>query len=621
MVQGANKTLDISEILVVDDIACQIANHWQEWDMRRQTRVASWEEIQRYIFATSTAQTSNAKLPWGNKTTLPKLTQIRDNLAANYMAALFPKRKSIVWEGASKEDNVVEKRRAIEGYMSNYVVDRNEFYDEVNKIILDYIDYGNCFAMPVWVDGRQDNGEEITSGYVGPSIRRISPLDIVFNPTAPDFTSSPKIIRSIISMGELKEMMERYSVDEDSREANQKLWDYMRDVREQVSLYPGNTVTKDAIYNIAGFDTYQAYLNSNFVEILTFYGDLYVQGDDKFYRNHVIQIVDRHKVLSLKPNPSFFGHAPIFHAGWRIRQDNLWAMGPLDNLIGMQYRIDHLENMKADVFDLIAYPPIKITGYVEDFDWGPFARIYIGDNDGDVELLSPDVQALNADMQIAILEQKMEEFAGSPKEAMGFRTPGEKTKYEVQRLENAAARIFEAKIGQFERQIIEPAVSSMLELSKRKMDLTTIRVMEDDNNRVVFLNLTREDITGSGRLRPVAARHFAEQAQLVQDITQFFSTVPGQDPSIITHFSSIKLAKLFENMLSIEDWKIVQPYVRIAEQAEAQQLASIAQEQMAMEIGTPGGVAPGDYDEDLVSTENGVPQDQVSEVTNEAFRQ
>jgi hypothetical protein len=619
MVQGANKTLDISEILVVDDIACQIADHWMEWDMLRQTRVASWEEIQRYIFATSTTQTSNAKLPWGNKTTLPKLTQIRDNLAANYMAALFPKRKSIVWEGASKEDNVVEKRRAIEGYMSNYVVDRNEFYDEVNKIILDYIDYGNCFAMPVWVDGRQDNGEEITSGYVGPSIRRISPLDIVFNPTAPDFTSSPKIIRSIISMGELKEMMERYSVDEDSREANQKLWDYMHDIREQVGLYPGNTVTKDAIYNIAGFDTYQAYLNSNFVEILTFYGDLYVEGDDKFYRNHVIQIVDRHKVLSLKPNPSFFGHAPIFHAGWRIRQDNLWAMGPLDNLIGMQYRIDHLENMKADVFDLIAYPPIKITGYVEDFDWGPFARIYIGDSDGDVELLSPDVQALNAETQIAILEQKMEEFAGSPKEAMGFRTPGEKTKYEVQRLENAAARIFEAKIGQFERQIIEPAVSSMLELAKRKMDLTTVRVMEDDNNRVVFLNLTREDITGSGRLRPVAARHFAEQAQLVQDITQFFSTVPGQDPSIIAHFSSIKLAKLFENMLSIEDWKIVQPYVRIAEQAEAQQLASIAQEQMAMEIGTPGGIAPGDYDEDLVGTPGDIPQDQVAEVANEAL--
>jgi hypothetical protein len=27
-------------------------------------------------------------------------------------------------------------------------------------------------------------------------------------------------------------------------------------------------------------------------------------------------------------------------------------MGPLDNLVGLQYRIDHLENAKADALDL-----------------------------------------------------------------------------------------------------------------------------------------------------------------------------------------------------------------------------------------------------------------------------
>ena len=54
-------------------------------------------------------------------------------------------------------------------------------------------------------------------------------------------------------------------------------------------------------------------------------------------------------------------------------------MGPLDNLVGMQYRIDHLENLKADVFDQIAYPIIKIRGDVEDFDFEPAARIYMGE--------------------------------------------------------------------------------------------------------------------------------------------------------------------------------------------------------------------------------------------------
>jgi hypothetical protein len=610
MVQGASKTLDIEEILQKDDIACYIADRWMEWDMLRQSQVNSWEEVQRYIFATDTTKTSNAKLPWSNKTTLPKLTHIRDNLHANYMAAQFPDRRWLVWEGDNLEDNRLSKRKAIEGYMCNYVAERPEIRTEVSKLYLDYIDYGNCFAMPDWVDGRQDMGEDngTTTGYVGPTIKRISPLDIVFNPTAPDFKSSPKIIRSIVGIGEVKEMLDRYSIDEDSREANDALWAYMKDIREQAGLYPGNTTTKDAIYNIAGFDSYQAYLNSNYAEILTFYGDLFVQGENKFYRNQIIQIVDRHKVISMKTNPSYLGHAPIFHAGWRVRQDNLWAMGPLDNLIGMQYRIDHLENMKADVFDLVAYPPMVIKGYAEDFTWGPFERIYIGD-DGEVDLLSPDVQALNADMQIALLEQKMEEFAGSPKEAMGFRTPGEKTKYEVQRLENAAARVFEAKIAQFEGLVIEPIFTAMLELARRKMDLTTVRVLDDEFQRTTFMNLTREDITGSGRLRPIASRHFAEQAQLVQNLTGFFASVPGSDPSVLTHFSSVQLSKLWEKVLNIEDYKIVQPYVRIAEKAEADQLMSISQEQSAVEVTTPGGISPGDYDEDLVGPTTGTPEE------------
>lgn len=602
MVQGANKTLDIGEILVKDDIACYIADRWMEWDMRRESRVNSWEEIQRYIFATNTTQTSNSKLPWSNKTTTPKLTQIRDNLHANYMAAQFPDRKWLVWEGDNLEDNKLSKRRAIEGYMCNHVADRNALKGEIAKLYLDYIDYGNAFVMPDWYDGRQEQEDnKVTTGYVGPVAKRISPLDIVFNPTAPDFQSSPKIIRSIVGLGEVKEMLERYSIDEETTEANQALWDYMKDIREQVGLYPGNTTTKDAIYQIAGFDTYQAYLNSNYCEILTFYGDIFVQGENKFYRNHVVQIVDRHKVISMKPNPSFFGYAPIFHAGWRMRQDNLWAQGPLDNLVGMQYRIDHLENMKADVFDLVAYPPVVVTGYVEDFSWGPFERIYVGD-DGKVELLSPDVQALNADMQIALLEQKMEEFAGSPKEAMGFRTPGEKTKYEVQRLENAAARIFEAKISQFEQNIIEPLMTAMLEMAKRKMDLTTVRVLDDEMQRTTFMNLTSEDITGAGRLRPIASRHFAEQAELVQNLTGFFASVPGSDPSVLTHFSSVQLSKLWEKVLNIEDYNIVQPYVRIAEKAEADQLMSISQEQIAMETTTPGGLQEGDYDADIVGS-------------------
>lgn len=611
--KSASEVMVIDEILKPDALACEISNRWMEWDNARQVKVSEWQEIQKYIFATNTKQTSNAKLPWSNTTVTPKLCQIRDNLYANYMASMFPKRKWLVWEGNSEMDEDAEKKSAIEDYMA-WCIDRNEFYDEMSKAVLDYIDYGNCFVMPYWVDQRVELEDKSQVGYVGPALKRINPLDIVFNPTTQNFGNSPKIIRSLVSIGEVKSFLDSLSVDEAEREVSKELWKYLKDLRTNVGLYPYGTTTKDAIYTIAGFDTYQAYLESEYCELLTFYGDLYEEGpegtDGTLYKNHIICVVDRHKIVYKKPNPSMFGQAPIYHAGWRVRPDNLWAMGPLDNLVGMQYRIDHLENMKADVFDLIAYPPIKIKGYVEDFDWGPFAKIYT-DAEGDVDLLSPDTQALNADTQIAILEQKMEEMAGSPKEAMGFRTPGEKTKYEVQRLENAASRIFQSKIGQFERQITEPGANGMLELARRNLDVSSVRIFDDEFKVAVFKSLTRDDITGNGRIRPVAARHFAEQAQQVQDLNAFFSSVPGSDPSVLAHFSSVQLARLWENLLNIEDYNIVEPYIRITEQSEAQQLMNVQDEQAAIETQTPGGIQPGDYDEDIVSGQaTGTPQDQ-----------
>ena len=609
-----SSVLTIEEIIVPDQLGCSIANYYIEWEQFRNTWVREKEEILRYVFATDTTKTSNSKLPWSNKTTLPKLCQIRDNLAANYMMSLFPKRKWLIWEGSTPEQGTlnedIDKKKSIEQYMA-WVIDRNEFYDEVEKLVLDYIDYGNCFCTVEWVDHsnlisglNQDTFSKEQVGYIGPMIRRISPLDIVFNPIARSFSSSPKIIRSLVSMGELKEMLSRQSITLEEKEDAQAIYEYLKELRRHAStLSPDNSQVKDAIYQISGFDSYKDYLDSNYVEVLTFMGDIYDEATDTFLRNQVIKVVDRHKVVVKRPNASFFGQAPIWHAGWRVRPDNLWAMGPLDNLVGMQYRIDHLENLKADVFDLIAYPPLAISGYVDDFEWGPFEKIFLGD-EGKIDVLSPDVQALQADTQIMILEQKMEEMSGSPKEAMGFRTPGEKTKYEFQRLENAASRMYQFRITHFEREIIENGLNGMLELSRRNMNETAIRVFDDRLKITTFENLTAHDITGNGRLKPIAARHFAEQAQMVQDLSSFYQSAAGQDPELRVHFSSIELAKLFEGLLSLEDYNIVQPFIRLSEQADAQRMMNAHQEQVAMDTMTPSGMHEGDYDEDLVSESN-----------------
>ena len=610
------KVMDLHNVITPDLLATRITEKWQEWDTLRNVKKTDWEEVRRYVYATDTTQTTNNQLPWKNKTTIPKLCQIRDNLYSNYTATLFPKRKWLEWEAAEKDSNSAQKRDSIVNYMA-WAIDQPSFKHEIDKIILDYIDFGNCFATVEWKDERVQQPLEPQSmtvgghhkgvytepgeskhphmtqaGFVGPAIRRINPLDMIMNPTAEDFRSSPKIIRSIISMGELRDLLQRMSNDE-NRESYEELFKYLKDIRFHARTFEGDWIQRDRLYSMDGFTSFRAYLLSGFVEVLTFYGDWYDFYNDVFEKNRVIMVVDRHKLISNNPNPSFFGYPPIFHSPWRKKQDNLWGMGPLDNLVGMQYRMDHVENMKADVFDLITYPVQKIKGFVEDFTWQPGEKIFVSD-EGDVDLVVPNVQALNANLEIQNLERLMEEMAGAPREAMGFRSPGEKTKYEVQRLENASARVFQNKIKQFEEQIIEPLLNAMLELARRNMvGATTIRVFDDDFKISTFQELTVEDITGVGRIKPIAARHFAEQAELIQNLTNL--TGSGLWPVVQPHFSGIALAKVLEDNFDLGEYEIITPFVALSEQAEGQKMIQVLKEQLAQQAGTATGMGE-DFD-------------------------
>lgn len=588
----AGKVLQLDGIIEPEQRAKAIALSYISWNIGRNSKLSDMDEVRRYVYATDTTTTTNSKLPWKNKTTIPKLCQIRDNLYANYYATLFPKRKWLNWEAADRESDSKEKTEAIENYMF-HCVDQPEFKQEIQKLLLDYIDTGNAFVTVDWLDKSVTTKDgKIQKGFIGPVPVRISPLDIVFNPIAPSFRDSPKILREILTMGELKDLVDQETAKGDNRVDANVVFEYLRNFRYQAqtaSAGAGDLSQKDSYLRVDGFTSYRHYLESDVVELLWFYGDLYDKDNNVFYKNHIACVADRHKLISLRPNPSFFGQASIFHAGWRPRQDNLWAMGPLDNLVGLQYRIDHIENLKADAFDLLVFPPLVVKGYVGDFNWNPMEKIYVGD-DGDVKPIPPDVRILQANVEIAQLEAKMEEMAGAPKEAMGFRNPGEKTMYEVQRLENAYSRIFQSKIAQFEEFILEPLLNAMLELARRKVTASSIPAFDNELKFVTFMDLDPQDLTGNGRIRPVAARHFAEKAEVIQNLTQFFSSPLGQDPSVLAHFSSIALAEMIEEMMRIQDYKIVKPFVRLSEQADAQRLANSHMESVAMEAGTPSGI-------------------------------
>lgn len=324
--------------------------------------------------------------------------------------------------------------------------------------------------------------------------------------------------------------------------------------------------TKSDGFIADGFSSLEQYYQSGYVECLTYYGDVYDPDTQEYRQNRIITVVDRAYVIYDEPNPSWLGKSPIFHSGWRSRPDNLMAMGPLDNLVGMQYRIDHLENLKADVFDQIALPMLKIRGDVEDFEFEPGGRIYMGE-EGDVMPMPPDSTALQADFQINLLQDKMEELAGAPRQAMGIRTPGEKTAFEVDTLMNAANRIFTHKIAKFEREFLEPVLNAMLESARRNMShIDVARVFEEESGITFFESVTREDLLSEGTLKPRGASHFEERNRRVQNINNLMQAKIG-DPSVGVHLSGKEIARLMTE--EIGEAGVFQENVGIREQAEA----------------------------------------------------
>lgn len=592
------KTLDIDNVISDrHNIAIEISNRFIEWQNRRAEWLEEKRELRNYLFATDTRSTENAALPWKNSTTTPKLTQIRDNLHANYMDALFPNDKWLNWEGDDLDSEDAVKKNAIENYMRTKL-HQSKATVEVSKLALDYIDDGNVFATAEWCDETITTLEgETIPGYVGPKVVRISPLDIVFNPLAPSFERSPKILRTIKSIGELRK--ERSKLPDGSNEAADldEILNRADQNRHMVGQIDRADTIKDNGYIVDGFGSYRQYFESGYVEILTFYGDMYDMDSGEFYENHVIKIIDRMHLVTKRPIESGMAGDGFFHVGWRQRPDNLYSMGPLDNLVGMQYRIDHLENLKADIIDMFAFPMVNVIGTVEDFEWGPGQRIYSGE-DGRVDILRPDAGALQLDTQIQEYERRMEELAGAPREAMGIRSPGEKTKFEVQKLDNASSRIFNHKIQHFETTFLEPLINYMLILARKNMsDADTVRTVDSEVEAVVFSQVSREDLVAVGRLRPVGAQHYAQKANALQNVIGLLNSAVGQDPSVNVHLSGKKIAKLVERLSDLDEYEIFSENIRVIEQAETQKMINAEQDRVNIEDQTPDGLGVPDVEE------------------------
>jgi hypothetical protein len=580
MARVSKKVQEINSMLQHEQMASFVTNKYVTWRNNREQWNKDMRELRNYIFQTDTTQTSNNALPWKNKTSIPKICQIRDNLHANYLAALFPNDNWFKWEAGTQKGNSRETARKIESYMLQKIRESG-FKAMVSEALYDYIDYGNAFAEVTYENETHTTPDGTQVGvYAGPKLHRISPFDIYFDQSASTFKDASKITRTVVSMGSL---LYAFNTDPAFKWVGAAL-ENTRKTRMDLSAYGDSDIDKSEGFVIDGFGSLSTYYSSDMVELLEYEGDTYNADTGEIQTNRRVIVLDRRVVAHDEPMDSWLGISNKEHVGWRLRPDNLMAMGPLDNLVGMQYRLDHLENLKADVFDQIAHPVVYQRGMVEDWEWGPGERIF-GDIDSEVTVLAPDATALQAEFQKSQLMQDMEQLVGAPREAMGIRTPGEKTAFEVQELQNAAGRLFQQKISYFEEQFVEPLLNQMLEAARRNLGATeVIKVLDDDFAVAEFLTIQPSDLNQRGKIYPMGARHFAKKAQVVQNLMGMANSAVYQDPAVQVHISGVKMAKILEESLGLEEFELVEPNIRIAEQQETQKAATQVQEEALDEV-------------------------------------
>ena len=570
-------------LIQADVVAKKIIELWTQLSNERNQWLSRTTEIRKYINAPDTTYTEVGTLPWKNKTTIPKLTQIYDNLIAQYKHALFPSADWFSFLGDRQEDQ--EKDNIIQKYIRQKL-EQSNFVTTVRDILADWVIYGVCCGgVEYTVDKHKTiTGEEVVK-YSGARAFRVSPLDFVIEPRASSFDDSVFIRRYLLPINKLYKLTSENSLYTYSEEAIEKA----KQIRGYVRT--NEDALKDTELFIDGFGSPEEYFNSGNVEVLEFWGDLFIPETGEFFENQTIAIIDRMYVLWNQPNPMLNGKKPYSFTSWRPRTDNLYGQSPLEQLVGMQYRIDHLENVKADIFDLIAHPIVVISGNpADDFEWRP-GKIFYAGLEGNVSILRPDPTALAADNQIAMYMEMMELMAGAPRETAGFRTPGEKTAYEVDVLYQGAIKMFLEKTQHFETTFLERMLELFYIITMMNVtDKDFLRIFDDDLNAYQFIEIDKNKIVANGQFKPKGSSHFEKRRKMLQELLTSIEKL-SVIPATSIHIDGKAVAKEVERQLDYGGLSFVKDFQAVIDQVRSQTVAQMEtqESQKLMEV---MGVSP-----------------------------
>jgi hypothetical protein len=546
--------LTITDFTNPPSIVKNIDEFWRQYNDGRTTQLSSWDEVRRYVYATDTRFTTASRSPWKNKTTRNKLSRIRDTLVTEYVRNLLPNEDFFRWmqyEQSSKKIDQDMKLR-LEEYTkaklrSQYVKWREFVVDLLNEWVL----YGNVFSSLDYIKRYRwtvDGGQELV--FQGARPFRISPTQAVFNANAQTLEDTAVAWREVIPRSEFFKNRQPYYNEEIMVKLVEMDQMGTNDLQDWIKK---NHQSQDGVSWLDNF-------NKGQIELIHYHGDVYDQQSGQYLFNQEIVIADRLFLVYAKPNTANSGVKRVFYAGWRPRPDNLWHQGPLENVVGLQYRIDHVENLKSDAVDLMSMPVILVkgAGSSERFIWRPGEQWDVPEN-GDVKILYPDPKILDWNNEILTYERAMEELAGVPRETAGFRTPGEKTAFEVDQLLSNADGLFEEKLMAFESQILEPMLNSFLEMNLGNLSPDELRDIFPENllaaseENVEFL----QTLLAEGRLYVIGSKHYKMRQRKVQEIMALTQIALGEGSPMAVHMSAFAVLKALETEVGIEDLGIV----------------------------------------------------------------
>lgn len=559
----------------IDQLALKISAMYNKFNEQRNTAMKLGQEVRNYIFATSVDTTTSSNIDTKNRTHIPKLTELADTLRSNYWEAIFGDKRFFIFEGSKELDRM--KAKNIEAWLQTKFEMKKFRQIEGRKLIDDYVIYGNAFFEVDYIVERNSFKEETFKGVV---IRRISPLDICFDVTASSFKKSPKIVRMRVHISDLEELPTKFPSAGFDIKAIKKL------VKSRQVGHKDDWIDTLTENNLAmdGFANLSEYFNQDFVEILIFRGDIYNPKKGESERHRIIWVADRVHIIRNEKNPAPGDYDGMHHVAWRTRPDNLWGMGALDNLGGMQYRVNKIENKKADVLDLLAHP-ITIHKSNDSLQ-NIVTEIYKAGNtisigvDDDISFESPDATILqHASTHIAEYFRLMENFAGAPPEERGIRTPGEKTAEEIRMIDSKTSKLFKDKTDIFEIGL-ETVLEEAFSLTLSNFDGEDfIEIFNDIEGKKTVEELSLLDIKAQGTFRAIGSKHWDRKNKRKAELQQILSVVLNS-PKFASHLDGWNTLRLIEEDYQLENTGVFEKYRGIKEDVEIQAIAQAEMQQL-----------------------------------------